>query len=316
MARDKQERWAAGSTDGDARSESAPPPPPQPPPPLRTPGEPTGSDVPTSAGREGTPVGAVPAQRSVHAAADDGTLHAAVPAQRDGDATPPAATPSASRPPVAESPTSAPASEAAPTGTGPAGQRVSPSDGPGAPGRNDGSGKHAPVTPPSAPGGRTTKGTADDRTPGRDDRTPGENRTPGDNPTPGAGRTPGGDHRADRTAAGTDGLPGTHHRQSGDESADGAAGQLLDAGERDRLGERLHHALAGFVDSPRDSVAEAADLLEETERQLVAALRDRRTALRAGWQQDGDQGRTAQDTEQLRLTLRTYREVTERLLRA
>ncbi|MYS08034.1 hypothetical protein GTW71_16685, partial [Streptomyces sp. SID6041] len=159
---------------------------------------------------------------------------------------------------MAESPTSAPASEATPTGTGTAGQRISPSDDPGAPGRSEGSGKHAPVTPPSAPGERTTKDrTADDRTPGRDDRTPGENRAsgenraPGDDPTPGAGRTPGGDHRADHTADGTGGLPGTRNRQAADESADGAAGQLLDAGARDRLGERLHHALAGFVDSPR-----------------------------------------------------------------
>ncbi|MDX2563322.1 hypothetical protein PV371_27210 [Streptomyces sp. TX20-6-3] len=115
---------------------------------------------------------------------------------------------------------------------------------------------------------------------------------------------------------GTGDRSGMHHRSAADEAADGPAGQLLGVDERDRLGERLHHALASFVDSPHESVVEAAELLEETERHLVAALRDRRIALRAGWQEDGDQGRVTQDTEQLRLTLRTYREVTERLLRA
>ncbi|MFF8507373.1 hypothetical protein ACF064_04710 [Streptomyces sp. NPDC015492] len=286
MARDKQERWVAGSTDGDARSESAPPPPPKPPPPLRTPGEPAGSAAPTPSGREGTPVGAVPTQRSVHAAPDDGTLHATVPAQRDGDATPPPpAAPTAPRPPAAAPP-------GAESGTAPTGARQSglPSDDPGATGRNEGSRTDAPVASPAAPSGRP----ATER--------PADGRSPGD--------------RHDPAVGGTGDLPGTHHRPAADGSEDGPGGQLLDAGERDRLGERLHHALAGFVDSPRDSVAEAADLLEETERQLVAALRDRRTALRAGWQKDGDQGRAAQDTEQLRLTLRTYREVTERLLRA
>ena len=140
---------------------------------------------------------------------------------------------------------------------------------------------------------------------------------PADGQASGDGRSPGHADRDDHTVGGGTGdRSGTHRRSAADESADGPAGQLLGVDERDRLGERLHHALASFVDSPHDSVVEAAELLEETERHLVAALRDRRIALRAGWQEDGDQGRVSQDTEQLRLTLRTYREVTERLLRA
>ncbi|MFF5922734.1 hypothetical protein ACFY8C_31095 [Streptomyces flavochromogenes] len=178
-------------------------------------------------------------------------------------------------------------------------QPVVPSGDPGATGRSGGSRKHAPVTPPAAPRGRTTT----------------ERRADGQ--APGDGRSPGhGDRDAHTVGDGTGDRSGTHHRPAADGSADGPAGQLLGADERDRLGERLHHALASFVDSPHDSVVEAAELLEETERHLVAALRDRRIALRAGWQQDGDQARASQDTEQLRLTLRTYREVTERLLRA
>ncbi|MEU6620074.1 hypothetical protein ABZ926_04705 [Streptomyces litmocidini] len=93
------------------------------------------------------------------------------------------------------------------------------------------------------------------------------------------------------------------------------AGRLLDDAERDRLGQRLHHALATFVDTPRASVAEAAEVLTEVEQQLIASLRVRRAALRAGWQENGDPNGPGPDTEQLRLTLRTYREVTERLLR-
>ncbi|MFC8277469.1 hypothetical protein ACFUJR_34020 [Streptomyces sp. NPDC057271] len=96
----------------------------------------------------------------------------------------------------------------------------------------------------------------------------------------------------------------------------GPAGQLLGEGERDRLGQRLHRALAGFVDSPHDAVAEAAEVLAAAERELIAALKDRSTALRAGWQENGDPDGPGPDTEQLRITLRTYREVTERLLRA
>ncbi|MEU6880258.1 hypothetical protein [Streptomyces sp. NPDC046712] len=133
----------------------------------------------------------------------------------------------------------------------------------------------------------------------------------------GHGRGPGhgtrGEH--DVSGVGDDPASGTGH---GPAAADGAgpAGQLLGDGERDRLGQRLHHALAGFVDSPHDSVAEAAEVLAEAEQQLIASLRDRRAALRAGWQENGDPDGPGPDTEQLRLTLRTYREVTERLLRA
>ncbi|MFD3531913.1 hypothetical protein [Streptomyces sp. NPDC058664] len=160
-------------------------------------------------------------------------------------------------------------------------QSAVPSDDPGATGRNGGSRTNAPAAPPAAPRGRDTT-----------DR-------------PGDGHVPGG-------VGGP--VPGT-----GDGSAtatDGPTGQLLGDAERDRLGQRLHHALAGFVDSPHESVAEAAEVLAEAEQQLVAALRDRRVALRAGWQPNGGPDGQGPDTEQLRLTLRTYREVTERLLRA
>ncbi|MFF9853413.1 hypothetical protein [Streptomyces litmocidini] len=145
--------------------------------------------------------------------------------------------------------------------------------------------------PPAAPRGRDTADRPDDsRGPGYGDEREGEAHAL-DNPVPGSGREP----------AAVD--------------AGSAAGRLLDDAERDRLGQRLHHVLATFVDTPRASVAEAAEVLAEVEQQLMASLRDRQVALRAGWQENGDPDGPGPDTEQLRLTLRTYREVTERLLR-
>ncbi|MCT4357815.1 hypothetical protein M5362_32430 [Streptomyces sp. Je 1-79] len=179
-------------------------------------------------------------------------------------------------------------------------QPAVPSDDPGATGRTGGSRTTAPAGTPAAPRGRGTTDRTDN------------GHAPGDGRSPGLGQ---GD-RGDRAVSGTGGASGTEHPPAADGAVDGPAGQLLGGDERGRLGERLHHALAGFVDSPHDSVAEAAEVLEDAEHQLIAALRDRRAALRAGWQTDGDPGGVSPDTEQLRLTLRTYREVTERLLRA
>ncbi|MFJ3582979.1 hypothetical protein ACIPPS_12235 [Streptomyces sp. NPDC090127] len=167
-------------------------------------------------------------------------------------------------------------------------QSTVPSDDPGAAGRSGGSRTHAPAATPAAPRGREAAA------------------RPGD-----IGRSQGAD-RSGMDGRGEASATGLGHTVDGD----GPAGHLLGGGERDRLADRLHHALAGFVDAPRDAVAEAAGVLEEVEQQLLASLRDRRAALQAGWQRSGDPNGPRPDTEQLRLTLQTYREVTERLLRA
>ncbi|MDN3297870.1 hypothetical protein QWM81_28295 [Streptomyces ficellus] len=90
-----------------------------------------------------------------------------------------------------------------------------------------------------------------------------------------------------------------------------ANGLLLRAGERDALAQRMQQALTGFVDSPQRAVEEAAGVLETAADHLTTALAERRRSLRTGW--DGREGAT--DTEHLRVTLRAYREMTERLLR-
>ncbi|MFG2321571.1 hypothetical protein OIE75_11155 [Streptomyces sp. NBC_01723] len=95
-----------------------------------------------------------------------------------------------------------------------------------------------------------------------------------------------------------------------------AAGQLLPHDEGDQLGRRLHHAVAGFVDAPRASVEEADRVLEELAARLADAVTHRRHTLRTSWQDNGADGRApSTDTEQLRLVLRDYRELADRMMR-
>ncbi|CAL9438731.1 hypothetical protein [Streptomyces sp. enrichment culture] len=99
-------------------------------------------------------------------------------------------------------------------------------------------------------------------------------------------------------------------------SAATPAGPLLAPGDSDRLGRRLHHAVAGFVDAPRASVEEADRVLEEIAARFTDAVAHRRRTLRTSWQEVGpDSGAPSTDTEQLRLALRDYRELADRLMR-
>lgn len=89
---------------------------------------------------------------------------------------------------------------------------------------------------------------------------------------------------------------------------------------------------AGFVDDPRDAVADAASLVEHAAQALVGALRQRQQLLRATWDRDrstgglgapaggspegagpADSGRPAlgdvPDTEELRLLMHRYRDL-------
>lgn len=96
------------------------------------------------------------------------------------------------------------------------------------------------------------------------------------------------------------------------------ASPLLPHEETDQLTSRMQHAVAEFVDRPRDAVEEADHVLEELAARFSDAVNRRRRTLRGSWQladgpKKGDTATTA-DTEQLRLALRDYRELTERLL--
>ncbi|MFJ5207096.1 hypothetical protein [Streptomyces nigra] len=148
-----------------------------------------------------------------------------------------------------------------------------------------------------------------------------ENGEPG---TRGTGTDPGfpdgkaaGTH-GDRDPHGTRETTGTHdtrHHTTGHgthgtpDATTGAT--LLPHDDRDRLELRLHDALTHFVDRPRDAVEEADHAVEELLARLTEAMTQRRGTLRKSWlNSDG-----ATDTEQLRLALRDYRELAERLLR-
>ncbi|MFI8227880.1 hypothetical protein ACIGDI_03550 [Streptomyces sp. NPDC085900] len=120
-------------------------------------------------------------------------------------------------------------------------------------------------------------------------------------------------------AGATDTGIGGHGSRVGGTDAGGAAtgARLLPHDECDKLEAQLRHAVAGFVDGPRDAVQEADRVLEEIAGRFAEAVTRRRRTLRMSWQ-DGKSGGADEaartDTEQLRLALRDYRELAERLL--
>ncbi|WP_407698670.1 hypothetical protein [Streptomyces fagopyri] len=124
--------------------------------------------------------------------------------------------------------------------------------------------------------------------------------------TPAAGRAADGSGEPARTGAHD---PGTA-RGNGVSGADDSA--LLSHDACDKYALRMRHAVGGFVDGPRASVEEADHVLEELTAQFTDAMARRRRTLRTSWEKAGAD--EASDTEQLRLALRDYREVTERLL--
>lgn len=87
-------------------------------------------------------------------------------------------------------------------------------------------------------------------------------------------------------------------------------GALLPSAEREAIAGRLGHALNTFADTPLEALEEAESAFDEATAQLAKALAERRSVLRAGWQ---DQDPEAQSDE-LRHALRQYREITQRLL--
>ncbi len=79
-------------------------------------------------------------------------------------------------------------------------------------------------------------------------------------------------------------------------------------------GAELHDDWAriqsSFVDDPRGSVSQAADLVSQVTNSLVSALQEREQTLRGSWDKQSDQG---PDTENLRNALRDYRAFFEML---
>ncbi|MFD8739459.1 hypothetical protein ACFV06_31735 [Streptomyces sp. NPDC059618] len=149
---------------------------------------------------------------------------------------------------------------------------------------------------------------------------------PADSRTGRAERT-GRTERADgATAVGTpgaSGVPGpSGSRGSGSRSGSRDTGdsagpdeRMLPLDDHDKFSLRLRHAVGGFIDGPQASVEEADQVLEELAGRFTEAVTRRRRDLRTSWQSGAEGATTGTDTERLRLALRDYREMTERLLR-
>ncbi|MFH9005139.1 hypothetical protein ACH4E5_18140 [Streptomyces afghaniensis] len=122
------------------------------------------------------------------------------------------------------------------------------------------------------------------------------------------------------TALGTGhgtGLAAAEEREGTSRASHGTPAHLLPHDESDKLVSQLHHAVAEFVDAPRAAVEEADHVLEEIAARFTEAVTQRRRTLRHSWQAvEGGEGKpvSSGDTEQLRLALKDYRELAERLL--
>ncbi|MZF55065.1 hypothetical protein GTX53_14670 [Streptomyces sp. SID5594] len=109
-----------------------------------------------------------------------------------------------------------------------------------------------------------------------------------------------------RTGTGTGATTDT-----GREAATGKDRPLFSADEREKFDARIHQAVAGFVENPRQAVQEADAAFDEVVAGLTKALADRSRLLRA----DRDGERSDGETEDLRIALQQYRDLTERLVR-
>ncbi|MFE1126028.1 hypothetical protein ACFW6R_05190 [Streptomyces albidoflavus] len=86
---------------------------------------------------------------------------------------------------------------------------------------------------------------------------------------------------------------------------------MFGAGEGERWTGRLQGAVNGFVDRPREAVAEADEVFAELAGRVTEALAEQRRVLRSGWEEPAGEP----DTERLRVALQSYREASERLLK-
>ncbi|MFE9442895.1 hypothetical protein ACFYO2_28775 [Streptomyces sp. NPDC006602] len=86
---------------------------------------------------------------------------------------------------------------------------------------------------------------------------------------------------------------------------------LVPSDEREQIATRLGHAVNKFADTPREALEEAEGAFDEATAQLVSALAEVRRVMREGWE-DRD---PEEESTELRLALRQYRELTQRLLR-
>ncbi|MFE9673073.1 hypothetical protein ACFYO5_02935 [Streptomyces sp. NPDC006259] len=177
--------------------------------------------------------------------------------------------------------------------------------------QGQGQGQGPGASAPSPAADTATPAATPVATPAVDPVTGGRDASPAPVPAGAPGGLPAGGVE-DGGGIGAAPASGAAHRTH---EAEGSS--LLPHDECDKLSSRMRHAVAGFVDRPRDSVEEADQVLEDLATRFTEAVNDRRRTLRGSWQlADGKKNPAAAtaDTEQLRLALRDYRELTDRLL--
>jgi hypothetical protein len=102
----------------------------------------------------------------------------------------------------------------------------------------------------------------------------------------------------------------TMARESVTERTDSSADESLFAeGKRSSLRSRWDEVQSGFVDDPRECVHKADGLVSDVVDQLTAGFSEARSRLEEQWARGEEVS-----TEDLRLTLKRYREFFERLL--
>ncbi|MEU9611069.1 hypothetical protein AB0D56_05895 [Streptomyces sp. NPDC048209] len=145
--------------------------------------------------------------------------------------------------------------------------------------------------------------------------------TPGRTPEAAGSVDPGNRKGLDRKLGGADdaGVPpaprtvptATHAERPGRREATGTGSPLVPRGDQDKLSQRMQHAMTDFVESPRRAVEEAESTFDQIVSGLTEALAERKRVLRASWH---DQDTEAQ-TEELRVALQHYRDLSEHLLK-
>ncbi|MEU0157365.1 hypothetical protein ABZ154_00560 [Streptomyces sp. NPDC006261] len=145
--------------------------------------------------------------------------------------------------------------------------------------------------------------------------------------------TAAGNHRASAPAAGQDHADGTltdsartdtgrqtgrttppspsHSHDTDTDTAKDNGRPLFAPEKREKFDARIHQAVAGFVENPRQAVQEADATFDEVVAELTQALTERSRLLRT----DRDGERSEAGTEDLRIALQHYRDLTERLVR-
>ncbi|MEU1086433.1 hypothetical protein ABZ401_06295 [Streptomyces sp. NPDC005892] len=95
----------------------------------------------------------------------------------------------------------------------------------------------------------------------------------------------------------------------------GHDGALLAGTDREELERRMRDAVSDFVEDPQRAVREAGATLDAVTENLVKALSERSSALRSAEGPESAGERGGERTEQLRIVLQRYRDLTDRLLK-